>query len=167
MRRHPPRNVARDALRSALAALGLAGGFVFLSGTAHGADPAAGADRYVVERLAEGYLRLDRTTGTTDFCAVKEGGLACAPAAEERAALDKRIAELTARVGELEARLKEAGNEPPQGGRGKAENDAGPPAAKTREEEEFEKSLNFAERALRRFFEVIRELKTEGGKTAG
>jgi hypothetical protein len=167
MRRHPPRNVARNAFRYALAALGLAGGFATLSGMAHGADAAAGADRYVLERLAEGYLRLDRTTGATDFCAVKEGSLACAPAAEERAAMDKRIADLTARVGDLEAQLKEAGNEPPQGGRGEAENNVGPPAAKSREEEEFEKSLNFAERALRRFFDVIRELKTESGKTAG
>jgi hypothetical protein len=152
---------AMDRLRAAARSHRIAAIACLAFGAAGPATAEDAADRFALQRMAEGYIRIDKASGAVSFCTVSQGGLACAPATEERAELEKRIAELTGRVDALEARLRAAEARRPDAGVG------APPVAKPEEEPRIEQTMNFAHRALRRFFDMIRGLKAEGGGNAG
>jgi hypothetical protein len=91
-----------------------------------------------------GFLRLDKQTGAVSFCTIKDGLSLCRATADERAALESEVARLRRENGELKNRLAES------------------PAPRTPgtnlpNEEEFERSLSFTERFLRRMMRVFRE----------
>ena len=138
---------------------------VLAAGPGFGQEPGTNGDRFVIQRAADGYIRLDRQTGATSFCQVRTGSLSCAPSAQERETYETRLAQLEVRVRDLEQALAERQNGANSGERAQREE---PPMAGGPEGDatEFEKSLNFAERALRRFFSVIKEMKSDLEKGA-
>ena len=121
------------------------------------APPAAG--RYQIAPDENGFVRLDTETGAMSHCVKREGAWKCEVLAEDRAASDARIEALsrevealTKKVEDLTARLatleKARGAEAPSAG--------APP-----NDPEFERALSFAERLMQRFFDMVRDLKTE------
>jgi len=79
-------------------ALVLSGGLI--------ASSAAWAEgpRYSMSETEDGFLRLNTETGEVSHCREKSGGFTCDLAADERAAYETQIAELTERLERLEAK---------------------------------------------------------------
>lgn len=129
--------------------------------------------RFVIEREAEGFLRLDRQTGELSYCRIKDSGLSCIASAEERLAWETEIARLETRIAAIEARLEalEAGEpkperlEPPAAVPERQNEAQGEESA----EAELARALDFAERAFQRFFDMVKRMKDDldrenGGK---
>jgi hypothetical protein len=104
----------------------------------------AAPERYSMTPGDGGFLRLDKQTGAVSLCTVKDGVSVCRASADERAALEAEISRLTRENGELKARLAEA----PTGRQ---------PGSSLPSEDEFERSLSFTERFLRRMMRAFRE----------
>jgi flagellar motility protein MotE (MotC chaperone) len=113
-------------------------------------------DRYALEKTDNGYVRMDRRTGEMSLCEERSGQLVCKLAADERAAfqadterLEAAIAALEERVAKLESGLT-------------AKLDQALPT-----EEEFEKTMGYMERFLRRFMGIAKDFEEEpqGPKT--
>ena len=107
------------------------------------------AARYVFTPVAEGALRLDTQTGEVALCSGTTGAGGCRllpdqmrDVAQDAAADDDRIAALEARVAALEARLRTAEHSLP-------------------DEEAVDRVMDLTERMMRRFFGLVRELKSE------
>lgn len=142
------RTLSAIAAATLVAALCVAAG---LGGGPAGADTPR-IDRYALTPADGGFLRLDRETGATAFCATAGDGYACRPTKEEKAlGSGGREGRLEARVAELEAKVKRLEDGlPPQ------------PSAKdgplTRDDqtlrlptdEEIDKIAGFFERAMKR-----------------
>jgi hypothetical protein len=102
--------------------------------------------RYALEKTADGYVRMDKSTGEMSICKEADGQLICRVAADERDAYDDNLAGLTKRVEVLEQKLATL-----QGANTNSQN-----VLPT--EEEFDKTLSMMERFMRRFMGVVREL---------
>jgi cell division protein FtsB len=107
-------------------------------------------DRYTLEKTENGYVRMDRRTGEMSLCEERSGQLVCKLAADERAAfqadnerLEAAIEALEERVAKLESGLT-------------AKFDQALPT-----EEEFEKTMGYMERFLRRFMGIAKDLENE------
>ncbi len=105
--------------------------------------PAPTIERFSMTPAQGGFLRLDKQTGAVSFCAVEAGASACRAGADERAALEKEIAELRRENAELKA------------SRDAARSQSG--ASPLPREEEFERTLSFVERFIRRIVRVLKE----------
>jgi hypothetical protein len=105
--------------------------------------------RYALEKTADGYVRMDKSTGEMSICKESGGQLICRVAADERTAYDDNLAGLTKRVEALEQKLAALQGEAP-----KAQN-------VLPSEEEFDKTLSMMERFMRRFMGVVREFEDD------
>jgi hypothetical protein len=127
--------------------------FILAAATAvafSGPAVAQDAERYRLERTESGFVRMDTRTGQMSFCEERSGELACRPAADARTAETDRTGELDRRVEELEARISALES------RAQAQLGAGLPS-----EAEFEQTLSFMERFIRRFWGVAKDLERE------
>jgi hypothetical protein len=136
------------------------GAAALLSGAlsaARAGDPPA-ADRYELKSVAGGFLRLDRQSGLTSFCAPSGEGYACRPATEaERTAGGAGAPDLDKRLASIEDRLK-------------ALEGKGPDAAANRDptldlptEQQIDRVASFFERAMQRLKKIAEEMqKAEG-----
>jgi hypothetical protein len=129
----------RRTILASAAALILAASASALEGT----QPAP-PERYSMTPGDGGFLRLDKQTGAVSFCTVKDGLSICRASADERAALEAEVSRLVRENGELKARLAQ----PPAGRQ---------PGSSLPSDEEFERSLSFTERFLRRMMRIFRE----------
>ncbi|WOJ91601.1 hypothetical protein RZS28_19225 (plasmid) [Methylocapsa polymorpha] len=112
--------------------------------------PVAGAPgRYTMTPAEGGFLRLDTQAGSVSFCTVKDGQSFCHASADEKAALEAEVSRLTRENSELRSKLSSAPTAQPKGS-------SGLPS-----EEEFERTLSFAEKFLRRMIKVLREKAPE------
>ena len=105
--------------------------------------------RYALEKTADGYVRMDKSTGQMSICKEADGQLVCRIAADERSAYEDTLAGLTKRVEALEQKMLTMSGTAP-----KSQN-ALP------SEEEFDKTLSMMERFMRRFMGVVKELEDE------
>ena len=107
--------------------------------------------RYQLERSGDSYVRLDTQTGEMSICKRHGEQLVCRVAAEERAAFQDEIDRLDRAVDELEERiaLLESGD------RSKRQD--------LPSDEEFERTLGFMEKFMRRFMDVIEEYDRPSG----
>ncbi len=108
------------------------------------------ADRYTLERSADGYVRMDRRTGEMSICEERSGQLVCRLAADERSAFQEEVDRLADRLSGLEKRLAEL----EAAGRSNTEK-----VLPT--EEDFEKSLGYMERFFRRFMDIVRDFEKD------
>ncbi|MDL2333888.1 hypothetical protein [Brucella inopinata] len=106
--------------------------------------------RYRLEGTETGYVRLDTQTGAISVCTQQKGQLVCKMAAEDRDAYENDIADLQARVKKLEAQVAAMG---------KVE---GSKASALPSEQEFEQSMSYMERFMRRFMDLAKSF--EGGE---
>lgn len=122
----------------------------FLVLIAAGSAVAGEEDRYTLEKTADGFVRMDRTTGEMSICKQQAEQLVCRLAADERSAFEGEIDRLEGRVKALEARVD------------KLENSA---AARLESalpsEEEFARTMGYMERFLRGFMDIVKDLDQE------
>lgn len=109
--------------------------------------------RYSLQPSGEGFVRLDRRTGQMSFCRREQGQLVCRLAADERDAYE-------AEIGRLEKQLETGGKDEEGTEQSLKRSDRLPTDPQARERE-FEQAMEYAEKALRRFFDVMRELRDE------
>ncbi|MGA0534000.1 hypothetical protein [Hansschlegelia sp. KR7-227] len=118
------------------------------------ADPPA-KDRYELTPGEGGFMRRDRETGATSFCAPSADGYACGPTAEAAKAGGDAIARLEKRVAALEAKLA-ATPLPAVPPLPKEE-----PRLQTPTDAEIDKLADFIERAARRLKRFAEEMQKE------
>jgi cell division protein FtsB len=109
-------------------------------------------ERYQLERTADGYVRLDTTTGRVTLCQEQGEKLVCRMAVEDHAAYDQDLDAYRERIEALERRV--------------AALESGRPAAQMPDEQEFEQTLSYMERFFRRFMGIVKDFESEtGGNT--
>jgi cell division protein FtsB len=122
---------------------------MILAVLASAAGPAVAqeSDRYTLERTDNGFVRLDRRSGEVSTCTGEGTGMVCRMAPDERRAyheeverLQKSVDALSERVqkleGSLSARLEQA----------------------LPTEQQFDQTLTYMERFLRRFMDVVKDI---------
>lgn len=107
--------------------------------------------RYRLEATETGYVRLDTQTGTISVCNDKSGQLVCKMAADDRRAYEDDLDTLQNRVTKLEEKLN---------GLEKATSAS---ASSLPSEEEFEKTMSYMERFMRRFMGIAKSFDSEPG----
>ena len=113
--------------------------------------------RYSFNRVDDGFLRLDNSSGQIAFCSPHAVGWACQAVPEDRAALEKEIARLQGEVASLKSEIA-ALREPPPPPRPPA--DLTPPTTEKSEDatklrEDLELARAAFENAWRRLVEII------------
>ncbi|MFP1632886.1 hypothetical protein ACLB6G_14225 [Zhengella sp. ZM62] len=115
------------------------------------AGPVSGAEmRFDMHKDGDRWVRLDRQTGAISVCREERGELVCRMSADDRTAWDTEVADLRSRIDSLEARVAQLEGLPPAPG------DNGLPS-----DEEFEKTLGFMEKFMRRFMGIVKDLESE------
>ncbi|MER9942824.1 hypothetical protein NKJ70_12835 [Mesorhizobium sp. M0092] len=111
------------------------------------------ADRYRLEKSANGYVRMDTQTGAMSLCVERSGQLVCKTAADERAAFQDQIDRLQNSVKALDERVA------------KLENSLAARFESTLpSEEDFNKTMGYMERFLRSFMDIVKDMdKDEDG----
>jgi hypothetical protein len=138
---------------------------LIVAGAVFGAVPSIAAEapspagRYQIAPDEDGFVRLDTETGAMSHCVKRDGAWKCDALAEATSAnaarvesLVREVEALTKRVDELAARLATLE---------KARSAEAPTAGAPPNDPEFDRALSFAERLMQRFFDMVRELKTE------
>ncbi len=115
--------------------------------------------RYSITKTDNGFVRLDKKTGSVSICTTVGSGLKCRLGADERSAWQKELASIKSALSQVQKRLDilEAENQSTRlkaGKKGRSE------------EEEFDRALKFADKAFRHFFGLMQELKPEPKKDA-
>lgn len=114
---------------------------------AHAGDT---AERYRLEKSAEGYVRMDTQTGTMSLCEEKSGQLVCRVAADERTAFQDEIDRLQGSVKALEERVARLE------GSASTRQESNLPS-----EEEFEKTMGYMERFFRTFMGIVKDFSRQ------
>jgi hypothetical protein len=120
--------------------------FLLLTGTAFADDTA----RFTLEKTADGYVRMDKTTGEMSICTQQSNQLVCRIAADDRVAMEDEIARLDGRLTKLEEKFAITDKS------GALSNSTLPT------DEEFEKSMTMMEKFFRRFMGVVKDLNEDG-----
>ena len=112
-------------------------------------------ERYRLEKSGDGYVRMDTQTGAMSMCQEKDGQLVCRMAADERGAMQDEIDRLQGQVDALDQRV------------GKLENSlAARVESSLPSQEDFDKTMGYMERFLRRFMDIARDLNKDNGDSA-
>jgi flagellar motility protein MotE (MotC chaperone) len=107
-------------------------------------------DRYRLEKSATGFVRMDTQTGAMSICEERSGQLVCKMAADERAAFQDEIDRLQTSIKAMDARLV------------KLENSLSARLeSKLPSEEEFNQTMGYMERFVRRFMGIVKDLNKD------
>lgn len=142
----------------------VAAGLLLLGSSAVAGEAGPRPGRYQISPDGDGFIRLDTETGTLAHCDKSDGVWRCAAVVEDRSEVERRILALQEELAALRSDIEELGGrlDVLEEGRG------APPATRDKmsgeEEKKFDEALSFAERMMRRFFDMIRELKNEAPK---
>jgi len=108
------------------------------------------AERYRLEKSANGYVRMDTQTGAMSICEEKESQLVCRVAADERSAFQDEIDRLQDKVKNLDERV------------GKLENSLSQKLESSLpSEEDFNRTMSYMERFLRSFMGIVKDMEKE------
>jgi len=99
-------------LTLAIAAI-LAGAATPLLAQGQNGEQPNGPSRYTFNRVNDGFLRLDNSSGQIAFCSPNSVGWACQAVPEDRAALEKEIARLQDEVASLKQEVASLLEPPP------------------------------------------------------
>jgi hypothetical protein len=119
--------------------------------TAQGAGAAEIAGRYVLEKVEQGFLRLDSATGVMALCAAKAGIWQCETVKDNSLDLTKELADLRAENETLKSRLAEL------------EKAAAP--SKLPSDQDIDRMMDIFGKMFDRFLDFAREMdgKSKGG----
>lgn len=113
--------------------------------------PAAAQDNFAIAPAEGRHLKIDRRDGRISLCEEKAGAWRCSLVPDDRDAYEGEIAALKKRVADLEAEVAAL----------RAERRA--PADAADEEKRLDEFLDFSDKAFRRFFGMVREMRREFG----
>ncbi|UCI07438.1 hypothetical protein [Mesorhizobium sp. B1-1-8] len=111
------------------------------------------ADRYRLEKSANGYVRMDTKTGAMSVCEERSGQLVCKMAADERSAYQDEIDRLQNSVKALDERVTKLENSP------SARLESNLPS-----EEDFNRTMGYMERFFRTFKDIVKDMDKEDGE---
>jgi len=103
------------------------------------------AGRYAFVPVEAGALRLDTVSGAVSLCKVEAGATVCAAVPGTSAQGEAEVSALAARTARLEGRI--------------AALEARPPGAALADDESIDRVMVLADRMMRRFFGLVREMK--------
>lgn len=158
-------SVARSAPVFGLIMLGLTVS-ALAQGTAQDA-PDSQSGRYLFEKQADGFIRLDTKTGEVALCRAKTVGLACEAAPEDRAVIEDEIARLHGENAALKKALIARGLPLPSIGAAEPAAPAAPPVAQQSgpandgitlrlpTNADIDRAVAFAGRVWHRFVEAV------------
>jgi hypothetical protein len=115
--------------------------------TAAAAQEPQPAARFVFVPVEQGTLRLDTATGAVSLCAGGADALACRPLPDEARAAEEETEKLAQRVETLERRI--------------AALERKGPASEPFDAEAMDRAAVLAERMMRRFFGMVRDMKRD------
>jgi len=132
---------------------------VLLAGAAVAAEPAPppvdapaeSGDNFAIAPAEGRHLKIDRRDGRISLCEEKAGRWACSLVPDDRDAYEGEIAALRRRVADLEAEVAAL----------RAERRPAPSDAD--EAKRLDEFLDFSDKAFRRFFGMVREMRREFG----
>lgn len=124
-----------------------------------GAQDKPAADRYAMQPVDGGVVRLDRMTGEMSLCRVEAKKMACDMASDQRSALQARIDRLEKRVLRLEEKVRDRTAE----------------TAPLPSDKDLDRAMTAFERVMRHLFKMVDNLnrdfrerpKPEDGSAAG
>lgn len=105
--------------------------------------------RFSLEKTADGYVRMDNSTGEMSICKEQTGQLVCRLAADDRATLADQLSSMDKRLSAIEGKLS---------GLEKA---GARPNGDMPTDEEFEKTMGYMEKFFKRFMGVVKDLNDE------
>lgn len=115
------------------------------------------SDRYSIEKRDGGTVRVDKKTGEVSFCDVKNSNVVCRIGADERAAYEVEIESLNNRIALLEKKVEHSLSRTKR----PEEGVPGIPREQSRLDKEFDRAMDFAETAMRRFFKIVQDIKKD------
>lgn len=142
-------------------------------------QPDTEGGRFILRRVDDGLMRVDRSTGTTSFCRKRDAGWTCQLVADDREALEGEIARLSRenselaieigrlreRIAVLEARqdgeretmpaVPPSGEEPKAGGEG----ESGERTLRLPSDQEIDQVMKTFESMMRRFLDSMKILR--------
>ncbi len=128
--------------------------------------------RYEIKEQGDGFVRLDKQTGEMSICSVSGKNLSCRVGAEEREAYENELSLLRERIEAVEKQMMAFSNDAPAGAK-KQDRITGivpgtpepvPPSPDSTLEEtqkELDRAMDFATKAMRKFFDAIRDMRLE------
>lgn len=118
---------------------------------ASGAGAAEITGRYVLEKVEQGFLRLDSQTGVMSLCAAPAGVWECSPVKDEGLDTNEELARLRGENESLKKRLAELGK--------------GAPTTKLPSDQEVDRMMDIFGKMFDRFLDFAREMdgKEKGG----
>lgn len=147
---------------------------ILLAHTAFAQEDALDRDRYSLEETDGGFLRVDRESGLVSLCQNVNNAWRCAPVPDAQLALEDEIDELRSEIGklsarndELEAKILAISRAADEALSGIAEDDVKPKtetpsdSLTQSDEEQIDRALDFTEKAMRRFFGLMKDLRDE------
>ncbi|WP_425088258.1 hypothetical protein [Stappia sp.] len=169
-------NLVMRPLATALAAAGLAvslatGVLAQSEDAGTGPRPSAPEDRYLLAPAGEAFLRLDRDSGRVAECRRRGEAWRCVAVPDAQLAMEQEISRLSDELAALrdenaalQKRLGETGDAP--SARSQSPSTPAPESGKEpsftpEEEAELDKALDFTEKAMRRFFGLMKTLREE------
>ena len=138
----------------AAAAVAATGACLLLPALADEATPENEEGRYVFNKVADGYLRLDSKTGEVSMCSRHTVGWACIAVPEERAVLENEIARLRAENGALKKDLLSRGLPLPPGTMPEQPR-SGQDQSHWRDHTNLDRVMTFVDRVWHRLVDVI------------
>jgi hypothetical protein len=118
------------------------------------ANGAVGDQNYTMVPAEGRHLKIDRRTGRVSVCDDKNGNWNCRLVADDREAYEDEIARLETENDELRRQLSETTSELAQ--RDQTDNWIGP-----EDEKKLDEFLTFSDKAIRRFFDMVQDLKRD------
>ena len=133
-------------------------------------------DRFQIEQVGAGFVRLDKNTGETSFCRNVGDKLVCTLAIEERKALHKEIADLQNKLAALSEKnevpakdkelLARPKNDVPNPSRGPLQGTESE-SQSDQIEREMDRAFDVTKKTMRKLFKAVKELQKEFGEGGG
>jgi len=118
--------------------------------------------RYKLERVQEGFIRLDGRTGQVALCSARAAGWACEGIADNPAALASKISRLEGENAALKKQLSAHGIEPPAGSGPEApRGQSGDHDLKLPSDAELDRMMAFMEKAWRQLVEMMMRVQRD------
>ena len=131
------------------------------------AGPSVAQDRYQLEKVQDGTVRLDRKTGEVSFCRMIGSGIVCTMAADERGVLlranqelEQRVEILERRLAALEAKTTADDHDASQPAPGD-DSQQQPMVDQNIDDGELDRAMRVTESVMRRFIGMMKDLSNE------
>ncbi len=117
-------------------------------------------NRYSITKTDNGFLRMNKKTGTVSLCTANGSALTCRMGADERHAYQQEIDAINTKLGALQNRMAKLENTV-----NSSTSQSTRKSTQTKEQE-FDEALKFADKAFRHFFNLMQDIKKQPKKDA-